>query len=252
MSFYTSISEHYREIFPLNPAQPKFVIARIPNASNLSLLDIGCGTGDLCLALSNSFRVVTGIDLDEEMLEIAQGAKGEAENVDFHHLNMLEIGSFFALKTYDAILCFGNTLIHLANLAEITRFLGLAKSLLRPGGKLLLQIINYDRILDLNIKSLPTLDTDDIRFVRNYHYRGENQQDDRDRVDPHQIEFETILTVKSTDQVIRNQIPLFPIRKAALENRLLQTGFTNLHFFGNFKGDPFNEEGIPLILDATA
>ena len=252
MSFYTSISEHYREIFPLNPAQPKFVIDHIPNASNLSLLDIGCGTGDLCLALSNSFRVVTGIDLDEEMLEIAQSAKGKAENVDFHHLNMVEIGSFFAPKTYDAILCFGNTLVHLANLEEITRFLGLAKSLLRPGGKLLMQIINYDRILNLNIKSLPTLDADDIRFVRNYHYRNENQQDDRDSVDPHQIEFETILTVKSTGQVIRNQIPLFPIRKIALENRLLQAGFTNLHFFGNFKGDPFAEDSIPMVLEVTA
>lgn len=241
MSFYTSISEHYRKIFPLNPAQIRFVLDRFPNASNLSLLDIGCGTGDLCLALSNSFRLVTGIDLDKEMLEIAQNARGETENVVFHHLNMMEMGSTFSPKTYDAILCFGNTLVHLANMEEIAQFLEHAKHLLSPGGKLLIQAINYDRILDQNINSLPTLETDEIRFVRNYHY-----------VDPHQIEFETILTVKSTGQVIRNQILLFPVRKAALENALLQSGFTNLHFFGNFKGDPFAEENIPLVVEATS
>lgn len=252
MSFYTSISEYYRKIFPLNPAQTRFVMDRFPNASNLSLLDIGCGTGDLCLALSSSFRLVTGIDLDEEMLEIAQSDKKKAENVDFRHLNMLEMDLTFGPESFDAILCFGNTLVHLANLEEIARFLEHAKHLLRPGGKLLMQVINYDRILDLNINSLPTLETDEIRFVRNYHYRDENQQNDGDRFDPHQIEFETILTVKSTDQVIRNQIPLIPVRKAALENRLLQVGFTNLHFFGNFKGDPFAEESIPMVLEVTA
>ena len=121
-----------------------------------------------------------------------------------------------------------------------------------------MQMINYDRILDSGINSLPTLETDDIRFVRKYHYRIENQQDDRkvvdpfQRVDPLNIEFETILTMKSTGQVIQNQIPLFPIRKAALENTLLQAGFTNLHFFGSFKGDPMEEESIPLILETTA
>lgn len=118
ISFYTSISEHYRKIFPLNLAQPKFVIDQIPNASTLSFLDIGCGTGDLCLAISNSFRLVTGIDLDKEMLEIAQNAKGETENVVFHQLNMMEMGSRFGPRNFDAILCFGNTLVHLANLEE--------------------------------------------------------------------------------------------------------------------------------------
>ena len=123
MSFYTSISEYYRKIFPLNPAQTRFVLDRFPNASNLSLLDIGCGTGDLCLALSSSFRLVTGIDLDEEMLEIAQGNKGDLKNVDFHRMNMLEMDLKFGPESFDAILCFGNTLVHLANLEEIARFL---------------------------------------------------------------------------------------------------------------------------------
>lgn len=60
MAFYQSISDHYREIFPLNPGQIHFVNNRFPKAKQLSLLDIGCGTGDLSLELSERFnRVVS-------------------------------------------------------------------------------------------------------------------------------------------------------------------------------------------------
>ena len=68
MSFYTSISDHYRMIFPLNPKQIQFVKNCISTPQELSLLDIGSGTGDLSLELSKSFKQVVGIDLDKEML----------------------------------------------------------------------------------------------------------------------------------------------------------------------------------------
>lgn len=49
MEFYTSIADFYREIFPLNPAQVKFILSAFRDPENCDLLDVGCGSGDLIL-----------------------------------------------------------------------------------------------------------------------------------------------------------------------------------------------------------
>ena len=185
---------------------------------------------------------MTGVDLDDTMLSAARKEVGKVENVEFQHLNMMEITQRFGPAAFNTILCFGNTLVHLENLEEISGFIKQTKSVLKRDGKLLIQIINYDRILDLHIPSLPTLETDEIRFVRNYHYLK----------DLHLIEFETILTLKSTGKQIHNKIHLIPIRKAELESILLDAGFTATHFFGNFKRDPLLAESIPMVITASA
>jgi ubiquinone/menaquinone biosynthesis C-methylase UbiE len=241
MSFYESISDHYRKIFPLNREQLRFVISKFPGARQLTLLDIGCGTGDLSLELSKHFYRVVGIDLDETMLEQALKESEGKENIRFYNVDMLELRQKFGLLAFDTLLCFGNTLAHLQSMEEIASFLKQCSEVIRKGGKLLIQLINYDRILDLNITSLPTLETDEIRFIRNYHYRK----------DPHLIEFETILTVKSTNQIMQNSIQLLPIRKSELESLLLKTGFGNIHYYGNFKGESLGAESIPLVIETV-
>lgn len=242
MSFYQSISDHYRKVFPLNHGQVHFVTNAFPDARKISLLDIGCGTGDLSLELSKTFNQVVGIDLDEAMLEHALKESKRIGNIQFYNLNMLDIRNEFGPGSFDSILCFGNTLVHLQSLEEIDSFVKQCAEVIRKGGKLLLQLINYDRILDLNISSLPTLETDDVKFIRNYYYLN----------DQHLIEFETILTVKATNQNIRNIIRLLPIRKTELESILVDAGFRNIHFCGSFKGEPLGVKSIPLVIEAIS
>jgi glycine/sarcosine N-methyltransferase len=240
MGFYQSIAEVYNQIFPLNPGQVAFTNRAFPQTEKLNLLDIGCGTGSLTLALSRTFNKVVGIDLDEAMLQKAKMVAGDNAKVVFSRLDMLDIQTRFDPVTFDGILCFGNTLVHLSSLEQIALFFKKCHRLLAPGGKLLIQIINYDRILDQKINSLPTLETDDIRFIRNYHYNSDKRH----------IDFETVLTIKATNQVIRNKVPLFPVRKSEIETALLEAGFSKLNFFGNFKGDVLKSDSIPMVIEA--
>ncbi len=214
----------------------------LSGAPHSSILDVGCGTGELSMELANSFNHVIGIDLDEAMLAKARADASKRDNIEFLHMNMLDIHSRFSPRVFDAILCFGNTLVHLENIDTISDFFKQSRSLLRKEGKLMLQIINYDRILDLGIKFLPTIETRDIMFVRNYKYLK----------DSHLIEFETILTVKSTNQMIKNHIHLYPLRKCELESLLDQTGFRTLDFYGNFDRDPLKTESIPMLIEASS
>ncbi len=242
MAFYKSISEHYDDIFPLQPAQPEFVKNGFDNTSELSLLDIGCGTGSLSIALAPHFKNVIGIDPDEKMLEMAiEKAGANHSNLSFHPFGMLDIQKQFAPQSFDAILCFGNTLVHLPSEKEVFEFLKQAKNILKPAGKLFIQIINYDRIFTGNISGLPAIENDRIKFVRNYHYDEQLSS----------LDFETILTLKSGGEKIRNSIPLYPIRKKVLEKMLYDNSFTNLQFYGNFKRDAYHPDSIPLIIETS-
>ena len=151
MSFYRSIAEYYDLIFPLGKAQVDFVKGSIHGPyRNKSILDVGCGTGDLALALSRAGFTVTGIDSDLEMLNRAEAKAASGGPVTFTRMDMREISARLSPSSFDAVLCLGNTLVHLDGLPEIEAFCAEARTILRDGGCLLLQILNYDHILDHN------------------------------------------------------------------------------------------------------
>lgn len=242
MSFYQSIADYYHQIFPLSDMQVDFVKSSFHNLENLQLLDVGCGIGELSFALSNYFKKVIAIDLDLRMMERAkQEFQIKTDNLQFNKINMLDIEDVFGIKIFDAIICFGNTLVHLNGPNEILNFFKQAKQILNKNGKLLFQIINFDRIIDQKIMGLPTIENDKIQFIRNYHYDKQL----------HKIGFETQLLIKLTGQKINNLIYLYPIRKDEIKELLLQAGFTNFNFYGNFKKEKFTQSSIPLVVAAS-
>lgn len=239
MNFYQSIAEYYEQIFPLNTTQIDFVAKCFENDCRYSVLDIGCGTGSLSIELTKLFSKVSAIDLDEAMLEKA--IKKNDKGIHFQKLNMLDIEEEFGLHSFDAVVCFGNTLVHLNGSGEVLDFFNQARRVLKKNGRLLFQIINYDRIIDQNIKSLPTIENDNIQFVRNYHYN----------LPKNKIGFETILTIKISGAQIKNHIPLYPIRKQEVADLLEKAGFQQINFWGNFKYSSLRTESIPLICSAS-
>lgn len=238
MSFYESIVDHYEQIFPLNKAQLDFVKNSFDETSKLSALDIGCGIGILSFELSKIFSNVTAIDLDERML--SKAIEKNVAGIHFLKKDMLDIEKEFGRTAFDTIICFGNTLVHLDGSDEIFDFFQQSRKVLKKNGKLLFQIIQYDRIIDQNIKGLPTIENNEIKFVRNYLYYSERNM----------IDFETILTIKKTGQLIENTIQLYPLRKAEIRELLSKTGFSKILFYGNFKRESLTVNSIPLVVEA--
>lgn len=243
MAFYESIAYYYDHIFPLNPAQVDFVLNSLEDVQNTRLIDVGCGTGNLCMALAPHVNEVIGIDSDQKMLEKAIAKLAyDQPNPGFQKGGMLNLNTYAEWKGVDAVTCFGNTLVHLASEDEIFDFLQQVKQILNPGGKMMLQIINYDRIFDQSIDHLPTIENDEIKFVRNYHFTDTENS----------LDFETILTIKKSEKAIRNTISLFPIRKKRLKKLILDTGFCDIICYGNFKKEAYSPESIPLIIEAVS
>ncbi|MFA6799173.1 MAG: methyltransferase domain-containing protein [Bacteroidales bacterium] len=239
MNFYATIHPWYDQIFPFAMAQRDFVLS-FGSGPELELVDVGCGTGSLLVSLAGSFGRCTGLDPDEEMLAGAR-AKADSAGVPIRLMpgGMLDLDREFAPGSVDRLICFGNTIPHLESPEQVDHFLRQAASVLRPEGMILLQIIHFRRIFDQELPGLPTLENDQVRFVRNYHYT---------LPDPGVIRFHTILTIKESGQVIENDIPLLALSLEQLSEALGKAGFSDLQTFGSFTRDPFSADSIPLIL----
>ncbi len=127
-----------------------FLREALADAPSRRLLDLGCGTGEHARFLQEEGFEVTGVDASEAQLAQAREAGPGPEFVkgDLADLASVVTGPF------GAAISLGNSLPHLHE-KEMASFLGHLARLLLPGAPVLLQVLNYDRILDARVTSLP-------------------------------------------------------------------------------------------------
>ncbi|OHD25623.1 MAG: hypothetical protein A2064_08185 [Spirochaetes bacterium GWB1_66_5] len=246
MDFYESISAYYDHLFPVDAQAVRFLAARARAGS--CVLDLACGTGGHAVELARLGHRVTGVDLDQAMIHLAQakaGAAGGKGGPDFRVLDMREAGKSLPAG-YGLVYCIGNSLVHLESEQAIGEALAGWRGLLERGGSLVVQILNYDRILARHVVELPTLVSEEppLRFVRRYGYSV------GDRV----VQFRTELTVREAggERTVSNTVPLWILRREALERLARQAGFQDLEVYSGFGGEPLGPDSLPLILCARS
>lgn len=231
--FYTEIAKYYDYIFPIDKAKIDFIREIVGNPPK-DILDVACGSGGYSKTLSDVGYNITAVDLNKKMVK---KLKDKDRDIDVLVLNMLEIGELH--KEFDLIFCIGNSLVHLDDDEEIFRFLQDCRNCLKPGGKLLIQIVNYDRVLAKEVKTLPSIVNKeiDLVFERYYNYLS----------DKHKIDFKTILRVDK--KKIENHVFLYPIKSKELVDLFKKTGFTDFNAYGNFNKDKYNPlMSFPLVI----
>ena len=238
--FYSSISKYYSEIFPYKPVQLQFVKNRVGELSGKSVLDIGCATGELSFRLGKEGASVVGVDLNNDLLQQAKSEKANP-NICYQERNMLHLENDFQQGQFDAVLCFGNTLVHLETKEVILKMLKGVFKVLKSNGTFLLQILNYDYILKEPVTQLPLIETKNIQFTRKYQI-PEN--------DP-LIQFQTELILKNENDSISNETSLLALGSDNLKDLLTQAGFKKIELYSNFKRDAFGGKHLPLVVSCT-
>lgn len=239
MNFYESIAPWYDFIFPASPLQTQFVKMKLEGLEGKELVDVGCGTGNLTIQLAAGGANITGMDLDAQMLDVAREKSKNLSNIHFLQSDMLKLTDHFTPASLDGIVCFGNTLVHLLKPGEVRKFFRQCHELLKPSGAILLQMINYDNVLDNDLQGLPSIDNDQIRFDREYQLREQDEL----------INFKTLLTVKESGKAVKNSVVLQPLRRELLKQILEDTGLEITNIYGSFEMSIFMPSSIPFVAE---
>ena len=246
MSFYSELSRVYDVVFPLQPMTLDFIEKDLSKGDKI--LDLACGRGAYSIALSKKGYDLYALDLDSEMIKGLKEKSKEGDlDIKAFEGNMTEIENLIHEK-FHRIFCIGNSLVHLKNTLEILDFLRKLHSILEDKGDLIIQIVNYDRILDKKINTLPTLKgsistEENVIFHRNYSF-----------IDDNTVSFDTELIINKGDksESYKNSIPLLAIRSTNLIKLLKDSGFSNINCYGGFNNTPFDPlESFSLIIKAA-
>jgi 2-polyprenyl-3-methyl-5-hydroxy-6-metoxy-1,4-benzoquinol methylase len=104
----------------------------------LHILDAACGTGNMTLPLAMMGHEVVGVDVSNEMLQIAAAKlRAHGKNVPLARMDIREMRLH---KPVDAIVCACDGVNYLTSLADVERFLRSASALLPEGGLLLFDV----------------------------------------------------------------------------------------------------------------
>ncbi len=238
MTFYSSIAKAYDQIFPLNKAQSHFMEELFPILSGKKILDCGCGTGSLAIELGRKSARVEAFDLDEAMIAKAKEKCAQALNVKFATNDLLKFGGDYKINHFDLVYCLGNTLPHLPSLKDVQSYFDAASQVLKTNGWVVVQIINYDRVLNDKVVRLPTIDTKDYVFERNYVHELDGT-----------IQFSTVLNDKSSGESFTQALPLLPILKEDI-SKMLAKDFTDVQLYGSFKKDAWEKNSFYTVVVA--
>ncbi len=231
-SFYACWAEHYDAVFPVGP-KAAFVSSIIPPPARI--LDLGCATGGVAVALAELGHRVHGVELEPALLARAQARRIPGAS--------FTLGDMLALpapeQPFDGVICLGNTLVHLIERSQRVAALEAMAARAVGTGRLVLQIVNYDRVLAQGVERLPLIETEALRFERRY----------RD-LQPERLIFEAELSLHASGRSLTVAQPLAPLTRAQLDAELREAGWAPSSWFGAYDGRPWAPESFGCIVVA--
>lgn len=156
MNLWEEFFDYYADRYDNEPfttnteAEVRFIIEQTAPPAGGAILDVGCGTGRHSVPLAKLGYRVTGVDLSRGMLEVA-AQRAEAASVDVAWVQA-NAADFARPASFDVVICLCEGAMCLLNdqddpLARDMAILRNIRQSLRPGGTMILNVLNASRVL---------------------------------------------------------------------------------------------------------
>ena len=228
------------------------LLRRVLGDAPLDLLDLGCGTGEHTRFLQTRGHRMTGVDASPYQLRAAREAPPAADGLPPARFVEGDLAALADLVEpgFGGALCLGNTLPHLADGATLDRFLAGLASRLTPGAPVLLQLLNYDRILDRGERNFPVTlrpgEAGETVFLRLMTPQADG----------------TVIFTPATlryrpgaepplELLVAREVRLRGWRRAELEAAVTRAGFAVREILGGMTGEPWNPDAQDLVIEAA-
>jgi SAM-dependent methyltransferase len=238
--FYDEAAAFYDDMIGFEKAleNRKILLNKFITPDINTCADFGCGSGADTLALASYNLKVTGFDISKEMIKAARkNAFSRNIKAEFKVLALEKIGSSYK-NAFDMAISTGNSLANLepANLKKALRSFYLS---LKPGGRLIIQILNYSRILKAQERIVNIAKKGDEYFIRFYDFNSGG-------VDFNILKFNALNPAER--KLITSKI--YPYTKEDMLSALQKAGFAGIKSYGDLKLSRFSKSNSPdLVLN---
>ncbi len=201
----------------------KEVDALIARFRPRSVLDAGCASGLTAMLFARRGVVAVGLDRSRRMIEVA---KEKFKNVDLP----LEFrwGDFERLpkklrESFDLVVCLANSIAGVNTLAGLKRSLKNFRAVLKPGGYLVLQMLNHAAVKEDTLFPIKVTENNGIVYERFSERRGSRMYVYVIRLD---------LNQKPPDyEIFRHEFDNYNVD--VMSRGVAQAGFAGIHKFGD-------------------
>jgi glycine/sarcosine N-methyltransferase len=198
------------------------------------VLDAACGTGGHAVALARRGYEVMGTDLSAEMIAQARrNAAAAGVRVEFAVAGFGQLAQTVG-SGFDAVLCLGNSLPHLLSAEAVAAALTDMAAALRPGGLLVIQNRNYNRVWQAKERFMsPSVHRDgdqEMLFFRFMDFHAETMTFNMARF---------WRTANGWDFSV-DATELRPVFRDELAAALPAAGFQTVTFYGDYRYSPFD------------
>jgi SAM-dependent methyltransferase len=207
-----------------------------------SVVDVACGTGRHA-ALFHSWNLrVEGADLSPRMIERARRNFREPPGLRWAVRGFDQ--PIPADEPFDAAVCLGNSLALAPDPATAQRAIGEMLAAVRPGGAVLVHLLNLWRLLDGLLLwqkcRRATLPQGEVLILKGVHRVGGKGY------------VELIVANFSGDAAMRTEsVPLIGLESADLERMARRSGAAEVRFFGGYQEQPYDRgQSVDLLMVA--
>ncbi len=201
-------------------------------------LDAACGTGLHTLLLSQLGVEMWGADISREMLKHAR-KNARTAGVSIRWIQTpLEKLSKNIHHQFQAVLCLGNSIPHLLTKSQLLSTFRNFYHLLEPGGWVILQLLNYHKILSDKQRIISIHRMDNLEFIRFYDYEGKF------------INF-NVLTIAWEKQKTISELHstlLYPYTLEELQNYLQRVRLFPIAVYGDMHFSKFDRKTSPNLV----
>ncbi len=201
----------------------KEVAALIKRFKSESVLDAGCASGLTAALFAREGVAAVGLDRSEGMIAQAEKTRGDASlPLEFRR------GEFESVPRdlhgrFDLVVCLANSISGVSTVAGLKKALGNFYRTLKPGGSLVLQMLNYASMTEGTLFPIKGTVNDGIIYQRFSERRGRRLHIYVTRMDT------TVRPPKL--EVFRHELDNFEVDTVIRQVR--GAGFVKLHKFGN-------------------
>lgn len=234
MSLYARFAEEYEQIFPFRDEVYRFLLGQAGDPGS-SVLDVGCGPGHYCGQFLHDGYIATGVDLDDAMIAVAERRYPEGSFRCLDMQSIEEVGGGFR-----CIYSIGNVAAHLPREAFF-RFISTLYEMLVSGGTWIMQVMNWDPLMELHDYEFPVRTIDRAGRPATFHRRY-------DAIGPQTLTFSVSLR-SSDDEFFAERTTLFPVSAADYLRMHEAAGFECRQASGDFSGAPIRQvPGTGLVM----